>query len=170
MTGLEALREEMMSRGCSKQQCDSKVVAVILDIVSGSGDKYVLEWNDEKEINEKIRKLEEQHNKLLDQLKRERAKLEGWINELDRRRDEFIEYQKAFNDGLANMETAEGRDVLRTAQLFIESTEIKTAYDNTAFIYGLGAIMSKGILKMPDRMRKVGTIMPEFTTWNEVRY
>ena len=40
MTGLDCLKEELLKRGCTKQQADSKVVPVVLEILANNGTPY----------------------------------------------------------------------------------------------------------------------------------
>lgn len=58
MTGLDCLREELEKRGLSKAQINSKAVAVVLDVVARSGDKYTQMWKSEEEASKHERELE----------------------------------------------------------------------------------------------------------------
>ena len=53
-------------------------------------------------------------------------------------------YIDKFFAALNECETPEGRDALKKAQMFVNSVNIKTVYDNTAYINGLAAILTKG--------------------------
>ena len=52
MTGLECLKEEMKRRGMNQSQCDSKVAAVVLDILSESGTQFTQEWQERKDLDD----------------------------------------------------------------------------------------------------------------------
>lgn len=164
MTGLQALKLEMLERGCTRAQTEAKAVAVVLDIIANTGDKYTSEWQDEEEIKKLKSYIAFYNNKLSSEqqeIKSERQQIEKWREEVEERKQEVIRYQQEFNNALRNMETDEARDLLRTVQLFIELVNVKTAYDNTAYIYGLAAIMSRGAVKMPDEMKKVSSELPD---------
>ena len=62
-------------------------------------------------------------------------------------------------------ETPEARDRLRVAQAFINSVDIDTKYDNTAFIVGLSALLS-GVQINP--LKEIQKINPKIT--NEYRW
>ena len=55
---------------------------------------------------------------------------------------EIEEYITSFCKDLEKLETPEARDRLKLAQLFANSVCVKTAYDNTAYIVCLGALLA----------------------------
>ena len=70
------------------------------------------------------------------------------------------EYIANFYKALFDCDTEEGKDVMRTAQVFINSVNVKTVYDNTAFIIGLAAILSGGKVGAIEELHKLNTKIP----------
>lgn len=140
MTGLELFKVEMRKRGLTENQINSKGVAVAMDILSESSGTYLHIKEAEDELEELRRHIEflkrEQEHKRID--------FERMKKELYEERQEFAEYVERFNDSMQNAETPETRDQMRKLQLFINTVDIDTKYDNTAFIAALGAILSGG--------------------------
>lgn len=163
MTGLELFEQEMRTRGCTESQIKSKAVAIALDIISQNKNKY---FEDIRGIEKEIQSLrgeiacyrsEVEHQKSLYEYEKKR------LDECRAKQKEFFddeynkisEYVKAFYLALEDMETPEQRDALKTAQIFVNSVEINSKYDNTAFIDGLAAILSKGQGAELRELRKV---------------
>lgn len=145
MTGMERLKEEMINRGCTKSQVESKAVAVVVDILAQTGTHYLQEYQDSREIADlkaeagrelsKARTIRRQAEFELQQAKREK-------DDIERHRKSLEEYIQVFTESLKQCESAEGRDRMKAAQMFCESVTIRTAYDNTEFIKGLAAILA----------------------------
>jgi chromosome segregation ATPase len=161
MTGIECLQEELLKRGFSKQKiANNSLIPEMLDIFANSQGLY----KDLDKLQKDIKRLE-----------KEKAAAEGDLQEL-RHAKTAIEWnyqniansyykpvQESINrflDALNSAETQEARDALRTAQMFIQSVDVRTAYDNTAFIIGLSAILSKGAIDPVDELRKINTKIP----------
>lgn len=140
MTGLELFKVEMRKRGLTENQINSKSVAVALDILSESSGTYLHIKEAEDELKELRRHIEflkrEQEHKRID--------FDEMKKELYEERQEFAKYVEKFNNSMQNAETPETRDQMRKLQLFINTVDIDTKYDNTAFIAALGAILSSG--------------------------
>lgn len=158
MTGLECLREEMKKRGMNKAQCDSKVAAVVLDILANTGNVYSDTWKAEQELAE----VRAEYTKVWNELQALKYAHEysvqqhnAWEREALKKKEELIGYIEAFHNSLADCETEEGADKLRAAQMFVNSVEVKTAYDNTAFIIGLSAILSGGGVGALEELKKI---------------
>lgn len=130
MTGLEMLKQEMLKRGCTKAQTESKLVAIVLDIVAETGTAYT----DLLEAEERMKKINNAEAALR---KREKALEEA----KEKFRAETGDYVEDFKNLLRDCETAKARDALRVAQMFTDSIDIKTAYDNTAYINGLAMLL-----------------------------
>lgn len=163
MNGLDCLREEMASRGLTQAQIESKTAAVVLDILSESGDKYKKTWETEQEITKRAREAE---RKILT-IRSQQNFLESQENELNHKReafeaynDEVKKYINDFNKSLEECETQEGRDRMRIAQMFVNSVDIDTKYDNTAFIIGLSAILSGGKINAIKELKKINSKLP----------
>lgn len=162
MTGLECLREELKRRGATKSQINSNVVGMVLDIVSESGNVYQRTaeaenklrfvedqyWRMKQEMDLDKKRLEERNEKIVEQIRRAQSTL-------DEKNDEYLEYIEAFENALKECETAEGRDAMRIAQVFVNSVDVDTKYDNTAFIIGLSAILTSGRIGAIDELKKV---------------
>lgn len=156
MTSLDCLREELKRRGMINAQIESAVVAVVLDIVANSGDKYTKIREAEHETSKRLKELEWQVENAERKLRRMRTEEE----ELRQRREQFEDYIDKFNKGLNECETAEGRDAMRTAQVYINSVDVDTKYDNTAYIIGLASILSNGKISAIEELKKINKKIP----------
>ena len=156
MTSLDCLREELKRRGMNKTQIESAVVAVVLDIVANSGNKYAEIRKAENNASIKLENLENQIRNAERRLRSMRIEEE----ELRQRREHFEDYIDKFNKGLNECETAEGRDAMRTAQVYINSVDVDTKYDNTAYIIGLASILSNGKISAIEELQKINKKIP----------
>lgn len=162
MTGLEALREEMLKAGATRQQVESKTVVLVVSCLTHMD--YQVIFDLEKDVKVMERKIKN----LSYQIGLREAELRNLTNRCQRE-EEHIKNNKAslneyianFNKSLESMETPEARDRLRTAQLFMNTVNIDTKYDNTAFIVGLGALLN-GISYNP--LEELKKINPKVTT------
>lgn len=131
MTGLDCLKEELYNRGMTRQQVESKVVPVVLDIVAGEVDKFTNYATADKELSERNMRLNAR---------------EVWIktyeDEIKTMCNKTKSYVDGFFDALTKCETPEGRDRLKAAQTFINTVNVQTPQNNTAYIFCLGAILS----------------------------
>ena len=151
MSLLDDLRDEMKKRGCTDSQINSKAVAVVLDIVSSSGNKYTAIQEEEKECSRLIREFRYEKR----ELEHKKAELKDMAYAINCREEYVTKYIESFNNSLAECETEEGRDAMRRAQVFVNSVSIDTKYDNTAFIASLGAILSDGKIGALEEYRKI---------------
>ena len=149
MNGLECLKAELLKRGYTKQQCDSKVVLGVLEIVSGSSGKYVDLAELDKDIQAcrgeqtRLMRAIATENATLSQIRAEKNAILKELNDVaDFRYNDALSYIGQFNTALLQCETPEARDQMKKAQMFVQSTSVDTKYDNTAFIIGLAAILS----------------------------
>lgn len=173
MTGLDCLKEEMAARGCTKSQIESKTVLVVLEILANSNGQYSDMDKLEKEIKElgvqvnalqtEIDRLQQRRDelilsfsKIIDEIKSE-AKLQYTV---------MTDYINGFYESLEKCETPEARDALKVAQMFVNSVDVNTKYDNTAFVIGLAAILSQGKVAAIDELHKINKEIPyiEFTS------
>lgn len=135
----------MKKRGCTGSQCDSQVVAVVLDIVSNSDGRYAEMAKSDREASKRLTELTREYNKvsyLKDATFQEYVSLQRKCEILEEKLDEWTAYIEKFTESLSQCETSEGRDAMRQAQMFVNTVTIKTVYDNTAFVIGLAAILS----------------------------
>lgn len=156
MNGLDCLREEMASRGLLRVQIESKTVAVVLDILSKSGDKYQKMWETEKELTKRA-SAAQQTIRYLDDKEDALDRKENKLREVFETERKYID---DFNKSLEECETQEGRDRMRIAQMFVNSVDIDTKYDNTAFIIGLSAILSGGQINAIKELKKINSKLP----------
>lgn len=78
-------------------------------------------------------------------------------SELKARQDELRELLAKLDE----CETAESRDLMKRAQLFIDSVNVETKYDNTAYIAALGAILSApGSFDCIGELKKINRKVP----------
>lgn len=149
MTGLECLKEEMMRRGCTKSQTESKTVAVVLEIVANGGTIYTDLMEAEKRA-EHVKRQYADYYAVLNSTKREletvRNELQAEEVRLSKRQETALEYLKEFERRLMECETPEQRDALRTAQFYINSVRVNSDQNNTAFINGLGKILAGNVI------------------------
>ena len=167
MTGLECLKQEMIKRGCTKTQLESKVVPIILDIIAGSGTKYTDYSNLQIDVDDLYSKKLSLENQIKN-LRMEKEDAEHYLDDVKKRASDYInsewhnmqEYIDKFYDALRQCETEEGRDIMRCAQTFVNSVDVDTKYDNTAFIVGLAAILSNGGINGIDELHKINPKIP----------
>lgn len=174
MTGLDCLRKELERRGLTKAQINSKVVPVVLDVVAQSGKKYTEMWKSEEEASKRERELlntimwaEEKEKSISERIETAKRELELY----EKKKCEIEDYVNKLSDALNQCETPEGRDTMRTAQMFVNMVNLVTKYDNTAYIIGLAAILSKGGINAIDELRKINTKLPNVHTgagWEQV--
>lgn len=171
MTGLECLREELKKRGATKSLIESKAVAMTLDIVAQTPDGI---YQKTQEAEARLKDLEKQiananYNKRCIEAQADEA--ERQIAELNQdKQDIFTEvrdYVVEFNKSLNECETPKGRDLMRAAQMFVDTVDVNTKYDNTAFIIGLSAILSQGEVNAIGELKKINPKMAVPKPWYE---
>ena len=161
MTSYELLKQEMKRRGLTDAQCTSKTAAVVLDIVCQTGMKYTQERDD-------IIKRENEWDNIRFEKARiesEREAIKSQWQKIDSYVDNLKSYVDVFYKALEETETSEGRDALKRAQMFVNTVDVNTKYDNTAYIIGLASILSCGKTGAIDELRKINKEIPI-----EVRY
>lgn len=151
MNGLDCLREEMEKRGLTKAQIESKVAAVVLDILSQSGDKYTKMWQEEQEQTERERSA----RKEAAYYERRASSAIITIKNAERLLSEMQQYMDTLFDALNKCETPEERARLKAAQMFVNSVNVNTKYDNTAYIIGLAQILAGGNLDGIEELKKI---------------
>ena len=151
MTGLELLREELKKRGFNDHNVNGKLVAAVLDILSNTDHVYSDMVKAEQELDAVRRRVKRM---TLEYLRREHE-LEKAEQDFKQARWEMVQYIEKFNSALSECETAEGRDAMRRAQMFVNSVSVGSKYDNTAFIIGLASILTNGSIGAIDELKKV---------------
>lgn len=163
MTGLDCLREEMEKRGLKKVQIESRTAAVVLDILANSGDKYEQMQKNESDKSAKLKSIESEVRWHEQQLRYLKKAVDEWNKEAEKAREHRKHceaYIDEFNKSLQECETAEGRDAMRTAQMFVNTVSVDTKYDNTAYIIGLASILSNWNTNAIDQLKKINKELP----------
>ena len=151
MMTYEEVKEELIRRGLPKGSVESKYVPHVLDIALGT-DFFVKSADLDEELRrqeERIRNMDKQAGNMYRQMLEDREQML-----------EDKEYIAEFYKALFDCDTDEGKDNMRTAQVFINSVKVRTAYDNTAFIIGLAAILSGGKVGAIEELHKLNTKIP----------
>lgn len=158
MTGLDLLREEMERRGLNKAQCTSKVAAVVLDILTESDGKYAEMAKEESKESQHLQDLRSEACVLEHKARTYKCNLQELERVYEQIKQKALreqEYIDGFLAALQECETPEGRDAMKRAQVFINSVDVDTKYDNTAFIIALGAILSNGEIGGIEQLQKI---------------
>lgn len=167
MTGLECLKEEMAKRGCSKAQIESKTVAIVLDILSNTGTKFTEQFDEDKFLDHKKKSLELKETQLKGREKRIEQRMEEVeerINDVNKSIEETKEYIKSFYESLKQCETPEARDKQKLAQLFVNTVNLESSQNNTAFIEGLARILASNTEAVAiERLKSVKTDLSEYS-------
>ena len=140
MLTYEQLKEEMKKRGCNLQQVESRLTRIILDILTENGTTLTDAFDVEKKAQTKMNEAGEMEARVL----RRENSLKEQKEELLKKQERIWQYISDFQKALGECETKEGRDMMRRAQVFINTVNIETSQNNTAFIEALGRIMSEG--------------------------
>ena len=160
MTGLECLKAELIKKGFTRSQADSKVVTGVLDVIANSNG----EFTDLKKTQEEINALERKKETLEDKIRwltDAKNTVIASINKLSRDKYEpIINYINDFYAALAKCETPDARDRLKLAQMFVNSVSVDTKYDNTAMIIGLASIISPGEMAAVNELHKINKRIP----------
>lgn len=160
MTGMELLQEELINRGCTESQVNSKVLPIVLDIVSNSNGEYTDAAKMLAEIRADISEKKSYLQDLSCAIKRLEARSRYECERIKEQYAECDEYIKAFNKSLEECETAEGRDRLRLAQMYTNSVNIETKYDQTAYIIGLASVISGGNIAPIKALKQINNKIP----------
>jgi hypothetical protein len=151
MTGLECLRAELRKKGFSKGQTESKVVAGVLDIFAESGDKY----KQQDELLNEINNLKIEISRLQSYKQRIEYEINYKVGEFKRQQKDAQDYIEQFYTAIEKCETEEGKDMLRLAQMFVNSVDVNSKYDNTAYIIGLAGILSGNKIAPITELKKI---------------
>lgn len=149
MTGLETLKQEMLKRGCTKAQTESKLVAVVLDIVAETGTAYT----DLREAEQRVKEIE-------DEAAAARRLWEKYTETEKKFREEVKDYVEDFKAMLRKCETPEARDALRAAQIFTNTVRVKDSRENAAYIAGLASILCGHDFRGTMGLKKVEALDP----------
>lgn len=168
-TGLDCLKEEMLCRGCTKQQTETKTVAIVLDILANTDTIHTDIYKAREELNHLHAKSEELSRQVSERKEQLRSLYREEHKDLEETRkiiEEIHEYVDKFDKSLIECETPEQRDKMRTVQFFLDNTNINTKYDNTAYIVALGAILSDGRINPISELQKINKKLDSLPTRN----
>lgn len=149
MTGLEMLKQEMLKRGCTKAQTESKLVAIVLDIVAEAGTAYT----DLREAEQRVQEIE-------DEAAAVRRQWEKYTEADKKFREGVKEYVEDFKAMLRRCETPEARDALRAAQILTNTVTVKDSRENAAYITGLANILCGHDFRGTMGLKKVEALDP----------
>lgn len=152
---LDELKKRLLEKGVNPKHMNSKTFEKMLLILVEAGegitgiDLYKKQEEFEKECERRTEELD-RRERIIDQ-KYERynqlATIEDRTAACVKEGQEILDEYKAniqnVIDIMYKCETEEGRDKFRLAQLYINSVDVGTKYDNTAFIIGLASILSR---------------------------
>lgn len=157
-TQIDECRDWLIAHGCNKQQVYCKtadaLIPAVLDFVTQKGDLYTKLAEDEETAIATANVLKTL-TELVNEKKSEIAELEqrrSWL--IDTRTNEIMGYIEEFHKAIQECETPEARDRLKMLQMFVNTVEVDTKYDNTAFINGIASILS-GVSASVDKLQKV---------------
>lgn len=151
------LKVKMYERGMLKSQVESKSVLAAYGILSGT-----------ETLAEDVAKMQADLMNATAETNRMRTSIERQKERLEKEKKDFLEEKKnleeyidEFNKSLKECETPEARDAMRTAQFLVNTVEINTDQNNTAFIYGLSMICAGKAFSFENGMKKVRGAFPE---------
>lgn len=170
MTGLECLKAELLEKGYNKAQANSQVLVGALEIISGAEGKYIDLAKLEKDIEEKEKKKKELEkwiddaNEIVRKLEFREGVIKDRLNQVAKDRyKEVKDYIDKFFKAIEECETPAGRDAIKIAQMYVNSVDVDTKYDNTAFIIGLASILSQGGIAPVEELHKINSKIPNIT-------
>ena len=165
--GREEISRRMIALGATKQMAESKTVDFVIAAMTDDR-RFKDALNLDLEIGVVKRELENLRSEISPR-KRELQCLQDSIeNGTDlfgyaqqQKIDELEHAISEFSKALSECETKEGRDTIRLAQTFINSVNVDTKYDNTAFIVGLAGILSNTKVDCVSELSKINTKLPQ---------
>ena len=160
-TPLDMLKEELLRRGYSKQQIEAKAIVGVLEILASDNGRVFLNLDEAasklKKLQAEVQSLTQQKDVCMRQLQNVEKIVQ---DEADRQYGKMKQYMDKLMQALNECETPEGRDGLRLAQMYVNSVNVDTKYDNTAYISGLAAILSQGRISALDELKKINPAIP----------
>lgn len=151
MTGREILNQKLKAKGLTDVQIKSKAVETTIAVLAEETDgtnysaliqdaiqEYRVARNN---ADAEARRYYAREAEISDQKKANSAREQDLIKSANGIKNLLIDLEKVY-DEILELETAEQRDRTRTARFFMDSVNVNTVYDNTAYIKGLSAILS----------------------------
>jgi len=151
MTNFEEFIQRMRDAGANETQLNSKTALLAYSVLGEMSEDANRLWDLRGDITKAEKNLAYYTNAA-----------KKHIKEMDKERNELVERERKinayidhFNQCLEAMETEAGRDRLKAAQIFINTVNVDTKYDNTAFIVGLSALLSGVTIDAPEELKKI---------------
>lgn len=140
------LETKLQQMGLTQAQVNCKATKATFVVCANNPEVtelYELEKRIERAAREldNVKRESERQLRKLNGLKLQYKEQECRAQEIQEETNKYID---EFNDALKNCETAEGRDTLRLAQMFVNSVDVESVQNNTAYINGLACILSSG--------------------------
>ena len=171
---IDVFKEKARAAGIRETIINSKCFETCLFFCMEAGEGITgidfMKWKDEVEADVVRREAEvSEREHRVNHRENEIAWREQFVNSgirklLDESNAELKARQKELRELLAKLdecETAESRDLMKRAQLFIDSVNVETKYDNTAYIAALGAILSApGSFDCIGELKKINRKVP----------
>lgn len=162
MTGLELLEKKLVEDGYCKlvTEHSRKVIQGCVAILANADMSVYTDIRQAmdrlNEIYSKIRSKEKEARRLEISVAALQSDRESLVNKINN----DVAYINTLQEALEQCETSEGRDRLRIAQMFINSVNIDTKYDNTAYIVGLSAILAGQTVAAIPTLKKLNKKLP----------
>ncbi len=151
MTNFEEFIQRMRDAGANETQVNSKTALIAYGVLGEMSEDVNRIWDLKTDITKAEKELDYYRSAFRDY----EEEMTGGRKELAEREQKINAYIDHFNQCLEAMETDEGRDRLKAAQIFINTVNIDTKYDNTAFIVGLSALLSGVTINAPEELKKI---------------
>ena len=161
---LQELRGKMYEKGLMKQSVESKAVTIAYGIMSECETTAADIAENEAQLRRTktdISDCERQLSYKRWNLERQEEDLTKYRQNLDNKKQEIEGYISEFYEKLNQCETPEARDAMRIAQMYINSVDVETKYDNTAFIVGLAAILTGKTMEPVEELKKINKSLPD---------
>lgn len=132
--------EKLRHMGFSNEQANSNVVKQTFALCASNPEILELSNREVSELCNIEERIERARSKLYE-LNERNYNNECCAGDILQETKSYID---EFNSALEQCETAEGRDTMRLAQMFVNTVNIESAENNTAYINGLACILSNG--------------------------
>lgn len=183
MSGYDLLKQELLSKGYTKQQVDASIVKGVLEVLAGESGSVIMDikklTKEREELlqqNSVIQNTIEDYSQRIKDYSLRISELKNDMNEIKSEVEQLAQklymdqkqYVDRFFEAIEKCETPEQRDRLKTAQMYVNSVNVDTKYDNTAFIIGLASILSPGGMGAITTLRKLNKEIPEIDFKSDV--
>ena len=168
MSGYDLLKQELLSKGYTKQQVDASIVKGVLEVLAGESGSAIMDLKELTKEREELLRQNEDYSQRLRNLKNDFDEIKNEIEQFAQKLYmDQKQYVDRFFEAIEKCETPEQRDRLKLAQMYVNSVNVDTKYDNTAFIIGFASILSPGGMGAITTLRKLNKEIPEIDFRNE---